>query len=194
MRSFGFAALVLMLALACSSEGTVKDASGGDTQPLDTAGTDEQGLDTVGAEWDGSFPDWSNLEIFDTCVGPGTPGLLPVGAPCTGHNECLTGYCYDEDWKNIPANGGFRFCTIGCSACLTSCSEWASLTSTDNTCLLFLAAESNDHDLRYRSICMPTCLTDADCEGPSGGLLTVCRPATHYDGSTIGLKKSCFPM
>jgi len=194
MKTIGSLALVLLLALACSSEGTVKDVSGADTPAADTAGGDDSLADAVDAEWDGSFPDWSNLEIFDTCSGPGTPGALPVGAVCTSHNECVTGYCYDEDWKNIPANGGFRFCTIGCSACLTSCSEWDSLTSTDATCILFLAGESNDHDLRYRSICMPTCQTAADCEQASAGALTVCRPATHYDGTTIGLKKSCFPM
>jgi hypothetical protein len=209
------------LVLACSSGTTGGDATGHDAAVPDTSATDtatpadvddttpadvavpdadddtwiDASVDvSVDADPD-TVPDTApDVPFFDPCQGPGQPGALPVGAPCTSHDDCLTGYCYDEAWKDTPENGGFRFCTIGCSSCAKSCSDWGSLTAAGGSCVLFLAAESNEHDLQYRSICMPKCQTDADCTGASGGLLTTCRAPLHFDGSAIGLQKSCFPQ
>lgn len=213
------AASLLALALACEGEGAIEDASNHDTAKPDDVSTDvpatPDGDDDEGTSIDGvdqtgddawvpdADPDTAvdpdaepadQGEVFDPCTGPGVPGALPVGALCLAHADCETGYCYDEAWKDTPENGGFRFCTVGCSGCAKSCSDWASLTAAGGSCVLFLAAESNEHDLHYRSICMPKCQTDADCTGASAGALTKCRAPLHFDGSSIGLQKSCFPL
>ena len=166
------------------ADGAAPDADASDDAPPDDAPPDAATPDA---------PAELPPDVFDPCVGPAAPGVLPVGAPCLAHAECQTGYCYDEAWKDAPDNAGFRFCTIGCSSCLKACSEWDSLTA-GATCLLFLAAEANEHDLAFRSLCMATCQTDADCQAASGGVLGACRYATHWDGSSIGLQKVCFPQ
>lgn len=210
-----------LLALACAGEGAIEDAASHDTAKPDEVaadaatpdGDEDPGLQGDGTDQTGDdvpLPDATDPdtildpdaepddqgggEVFDPCTGPGAPGALPVGALCLAHADCKTGYCYDESWKDTPENAGFRFCTIGCSGCTKSCSDWASLTAAGGSCVLFLAAESNEHDLHYRSICMSKCQTDADCTGASAGALTKCRMPLHFDGSSIGLQKSCFPQ
>ena len=166
------------------------DATAPDAAP---DGAPDVGVDTAVDTAVDTEPDLPPADVVDPCQGAATPGDLPVGWPCTAHDQCVTGYCYDEAWKDAGDNAGFRFCTIGCTSCSKPCSEWESLSASGNTCLIFLAAEINEHALDFKSLCMPTCTTDAECEAASGGLLTACRTPLHWNGDTIGLKKVCFP-
>ena len=128
---------------------------------------------------------------LDPCHGPGSGGTAPVGTPCTSHDDCETGYCYDEAWTTEI--DGHRFCTIACQGCDLTCSEWTHVTANGNKCIPFRTAGINEHDLVFRSLCLAACANDQECVDAFGGALTTCEMPRDFDGGTIGVWKMCFP-
>ena len=129
----------------------------------------------------------------DPCRGTGQGGTAPIGAPCSSHHDCETGYCYDEAWKDEPQLAGHRFCTIGCQGCALSCSDWTKTTVTGNKCIPFRSSGIIEHDLLFRSICIPACAGKEECADAFDGALNTCETPIDFNGDTIGVHKMCLP-
>lgn len=196
----------LFAALACNTGGSL---GGAGTGKDGAAGADAQGGGEVAAgdvDGDGPWdpPSWwldANSDAppkdvplgSDPCVPRATPGDRLVGSPCTADGQCATGICYDEAWKDIPSNGGFRFCTAACTGCATACNKREAITDRPPTCFPLPSSEVEKQALFYPSLCLPTCFSDAECATASGGALTTCRRPKDFQGTFIGVAKSCFP-
>jgi len=162
-----------------------------DTQIKDTkTGTDITIVDISTAEDAGLNPD---MGPPDPCEGYAEKGSLKIGAPCTEHSQCQTGYCYDEAWKDADGNNNFRFCTISCVGCPKACADWESSTYDGNTCLPFLSAEIEEYSLTFKSICLPKCFDANECKTAFNNGLTTCAVPLHWDESTFGAAKVCLP-
>jgi len=198
--------LSLLLFVACNSRGTLKGSGGSDTPGSDSAGGDDawsedgDGSDTfdppswwLDAQAHADAPPEDVPLGSDPCVPRGTPGDKPVGSPCTADEECATGICYDEAWADTPENGGFRFCTAACSGCAIACNTRDALTDYNPTCFQLPTSEVEKQGLFYPSLCLAICYSDAECVAASGGALTTCRRPKDFQGTFIGVAKSCFP-
>ena len=167
-----------------------------DTQQEDTIGGEDVASDKTAAD---------STQTVDPCNGVATKGTKAIGMPCTSHEECETGFCYDEAWckdgpcykdtdmTTIVSNLGFRFCTVACTGqCSKSCNEWTTTTYDENKCYIFLPADIANYDLSFKSLCFPACYDDAECKTISGGTLTKCRLPVDWAESQWAFK-TCFP-
>ncbi|MBR57470.1 MAG: hypothetical protein CMH54_05350 [Myxococcales bacterium] len=126
-----------------------------------------------------------------------TPGTKIIGSPCTIHEECATGYCY-QGWYMGWA-GGTGFCTIACSGCNPSsafCSDFDveggpiyTCSKKKHSCLT-----ENFGEEAAEGICIPECVSVADCDSAFGPAYSTCMvPETNECGdSGMGVSKACF--
>lgn len=124
-------------------------------------------------------------------------GTLTIGAKCTDHGQCSTGYCYNE-WY-MGWGGGFRFCTVACNGCtdaLNSCSDFVEPGGPDLTCLVVRTGchSTNFGDFDIDGFCVPRCDGLSDCNSAFGaGTYWACEaPSTNECGSIGASLKSCF--
>jgi hypothetical protein len=130
---------------------------------------------------------------------------LPIGAPCSTHEECSTGYCYDEALFNedAPDHGGIegngdklvhRFCTVSCVGCgkNKTCSDWPKAPNNgNNKCYPFPSYYINFFSLEYKSLCLVGCYTDTDCMGL--GQFSKCAPMAFGKDNSYGSPDVCQP-
>jgi hypothetical protein len=221
MRSRTLICVVSSLAFvlsACSSSRTKSDAQGSDgadgAESTDGADgeTDVVGSDGVDESDGGAKDVLSPLDVGDSqgspdvvdeedaALPPGSPcgtfidGGLPVGMPCTAHEECSTGYCYDEELWNEDGNIVNRFCTAKCAGCteVGNCNEWPKADGAgENKCYPLTTSFINKHSLTLTSLCMPTCGSSSDCADIAP--YTVCRLARFDGNCSYGVTKICQP-
>lgn len=129
-------------------------------------------------------------------------GTKRMGERCEDHDECATGYCYDEWYMSWP--GGFRFCTIACNGCGTGqqtlCSDFNQ--SDDGsapmyTCVIGGSCHAGAFgEFDVRGICVPQCNNDfGRCQSwfPGAGYQTCQTPFVKSgDCGTIGVLRACF--
>ena len=130
-------------------------------------------------------------------------GTKRMGERCEDHDECATGYCYDEWYMSWP--GGFRFCTIACKDCsgtgsATPCEDFNQSNDPSTpqfTCISpgTCNAEPYGGLGSVLSFCVPLCGSDASrCQSwfPGGGY-TACQ-IPFVGCGTIGSRKACFTV
>ena len=145
---------------------------------------------------------WGNDTEICGLAEPNLQGKA-VGVACTTHEECSTGYCYEEAlWNEKSATAGTakpnRFCTVACSNCGKGkeCRDWPSIVSEGsqspgNKCFPLLQYYIDHFKLKYDSVCLVGCWTDADCAGLEP--YTNCRGLTFGKDSNYGSPKVCQP-
>ncbi len=146
---------------------------------------------------------------FDTNIPPTTLqracgikntglGAKLIGAPCAAHEECTTGYCYDEWYLNW--GGGFRFCTIACNGCdsvFNACIDYNDQSPgrelkchiVSNGC-----TKTQFPDMDVKGFCVPSCINAGQCVDAYGaGSYTSCEQARIEECGTFGTpNKVCF--
>ncbi len=227
MKALAISLLVLLpFALGCSKEG-----SGGTTYPVyqDGGGTpaSDPGVQVDRGQVDpgpiGPQPDTGPTVDYGTPqdipsvpLDTGPPksidyacglnlktstGTKMIGAPCTDHSECKTGYCYDE-WY-LGWTGGFRFCTVACNGCPVgkqhACTDFNE-TATGGPSYKCLILKNTCHvnnfgDFDVEGICVPDCGKNMDnCNNWFGTSYSECIVPRIKTGScgTIGVSFTCF--
>lgn len=218
-RALSYAISSIFVALsACSSSRTKADAVGSDGSDgsdgadgtADVAGSDgTDGADggqtdvTSPTDVEGPVGDTATPDVAvgeDTALPPSSPcgtfieGGLPVGMPCTAHEECATGYCYDEELWNEDGNIVNRFCTAKCAGCteVGNCNEWPKADGVgENKCYPLTSSFINQHKLTLTSLCMPTCTSSNDCAAIAP--YSICRLARFDGNCSYGVTKICQP-
>ena len=193
-----FVLLCVFALLDCCTTTTVEprkiDTGGSNSGGTSTSGTtgttsDGDGSSTGGTgstSGTGSGSGTTTTGGDDTC-GLAEPNLdgLPIGAPCTEHEQCSTGYCYDESVFNEDGVLTYRFCTVACTSCgiKKTCGDWPKDQGTGtNKCYGLPTYYVNHYNLSYRSLCLVGCYKDVDCIGLD--------PFTKCAGLGIGKDKS----
>ena len=150
-----------------------------------------------------------NNTSFDTNIPPTTLqracgikntgiGTKLIGSPCNAHEECSTGYCYDE-WY-LSWAGGFRFCTIACNGCdsvFNSCNDWNDQSPgrelkcniVSNGC-----TKQENPGMQVLGFCVPTCVNTGQCiEAYGPGSYTSCEQSNIPECGSFGHpNKVCF--
>jgi len=183
---------------AGSSAGTTAGGTaGGDTSTGSgtTAGATTGGATGVGTTGVGETTAGGTTggEVGALCGIDDHPGK-PLGAECSSHDECETGYCYDEYLWNEDGNIQFRFCTVGCTSCTVkgNCNEWTPAPGVESAkCIPFTSSFKNFYDLQLGSLCLNACTSDADCAGIPP--FTRCAKPTFGKDYDYGVWKVCQP-
>lgn len=150
-----------------------------------------------------------DIPLIDTNVPPtrmqracgikntGTGSKL-LGDMCTAHEECSTGYCYDE-WY-LSWGGGFRFCTIACNGCdgvFNSCDDYNNQSpGRELKCNIISNGCTQGvypgHEVR--GFCVPSCVDIGQCiEAYGAGSYTSCQQSKIDECGSFGTpNKVCF--
>lgn len=168
-------------------------ATGGSTTGGTTTGNtggETEGGETTAQETTGSTTGGS-VEVCGITDHPGKA----IGEPCTEHDECETGYCYDEYFWNEDGSQTYRFCTAACTSCTTvgNCNEWGKAAGTqENKCIPLTSSFLNYYgDIKAESLCLASCQSDADCAGM--GPFTKCALPYFGKDYNYGVQKMCQP-
>ena len=126
----------------------------------------------------------------------GTPGDKPIMSACADHCECITGYCYDENYLG----SGFSFCSMDCMN--PSIGECSGLQHPDPEqqgvqkygCLQ-LTSLKTDYELTKTRICALRCESVDECKQYSSQY-DQCGNysgdnATMWEGHTIAAFATC---
>jgi hypothetical protein len=227
MKAFAISLLLLLpLAIGCSKEGsggtTYPVYQDGGATPLDRGATpqDHGSPDTgqVGPQIDtGPAPDFGPRDIPPVSADQGPPksidfacgrnlntstGTKKIGAPCTDHAECATGYCYDE-WY-LGWAGGFRFCTIACNGCPPgkqhACADFdeGATGGPRYKCLLLKNSchTKNFGEFEVAGLCAPECGENMqNCDDWFGPVYSECASPPYIktgDCGSVGVSPICF--
>jgi len=189
----------LMLAVAMNLLGCAEDA------PPATEDTSVTFPD-FGTTPDPGVPRDTGSGPTDTSTGPaelppvtvgqcnGTPGDKPIMSACQDHCECVTGYCYDENYLG----SGFKFCSMDCSnPSIGSCASIQHPTEPgiQKYGCLQLNSLKDDYSLETTRICVLRCNDTDECKqystqydqcGNFSG-----NNATMWEGHTIAAFATC---
>ncbi len=129
-----------------------------------------------------------------------SPGTKQIGEICADHNECETGYCYDE-WY-LGWAGGFRFCTLACNSCPQgsqfACADFNRSEGGQNLTYQCEILQNSCHVAAFGAfdvagICVPRCSDIGRCNTFFGSAYTECMVPNIRTNScgTIGVNKVC---
>jgi hypothetical protein len=169
-----------------SGSGGDSDANGQDGSDSGETAGGSDGTSTSGNGSDATSGTSGGSSGGDSC-GLAEPNVdaLPIGAPCTEHEQCSTGYCYDEAIFNEDGNLVYRFCSVSCTNCgaKKTCADWPKAQNNgQNKCYGLPSYYINHFQLKYKSVCLVGCYKDIDCVGLD--------PFTKCAGLGIGKNKS----
>lgn len=165
----------------CKPSPTTAATDTGGTTTTDAATATGTDVTTTTTDGGGTTTDGGPADIEQGCPVPGTK---PTGAACTGHCECRTGYCYDEDYL-----GSFRFCTRDCEGLTNACGSEdraAGETVQQYQCLNFSGTLATTYGLEHTNICHVRCKSVDDCKA-LGSAYDYCPSGfSEWDGKTVG--------
>jgi len=204
-RILPLAISLLLMACASGGGGTQSTYVGEQNTPPKPAEDIQTKPDTV------SQPDIASPDIVEEPVDERLPlacgsnyesgtdlGEAPMGAPCSEHSECSTGFCYQVvDGGYMGWAGGFSFCSIACGGCSSGagyqCSDFDTEDGPKFKCLKFTNSCFDDEH-PVRQFCAPACQGSngmMNCEEWYPGQYTACELPSIGDCGTIGASKVC---
>lgn len=167
------------------------DGSAGTDGVAGSDGTDGSAGDVVDGDTSEPGPD---VEGPVNVCGTVTEGGLPIGAACTEHSQCSTGYCYDEALWNEDGTLAHRFCTASCAGCtvVSNCNMWPKAAGGyENKCYPLTSRFIKEHTLDAKSLCLAGCNNDSDCAGL--GEYSRCALLSFGLDCNYGVVKVCQP-
>jgi hypothetical protein len=182
--------MLLAAAAACESSSGTSDAVATDTPATDEAAQPPDAIEDVTpsdvpAEAPADLPvdpasdpatdpssdpaaDPAAEEAGPECSNEVAPAT-PIGGPCESDCDCGPGlFCYLEDYP-----GAKNVCTRECGGDCGDPNEYK--------CLIFSPKHWDNHNIVHHTICMPSCITVADC-GQNGSTFpyTFCPGKSAY--------------
>ena len=157
---------VVAVAMACTDD---TGQNGTPTPGVDTSNVTSPDTTTTNPPSDTSItpPTDTTVAPKDTTLTPPdtggpcptTAGAKRMGAECTAHCECDTGYCYDEAF--MGKTGNFRFCTRPCDF---NCEYDDNDTGIQQYQCTVLGGKLEKHyGLTKPTICVLVCSKASDC-------------------------------